>query len=254
MMTRQSIEPFIREKIIRGLHKTQTPRINGTKSTPTAYSTQGPLKPWLILAKGFWDRLIQAAAYLGCESVRINALKRCPRLAEAMNDCCACFVFNYIPHLHGQEASVTVAGKWVLFTFTKWKMADRGSCRKRNVWSAPEEKQILLICSELEITGTSRWNHSTDRCRIFHRGFHISFPIFFDQLITLEPNANLDRRDNLKWKRQWKKQRFLRAKAGRCCEMQMQLPQNKAPKQTTSSLDWSGRKLSREPFIRAVRV
>jgi len=73
---------------------TYTPRINGAKSMFTAYSTQGQLKPWLILAEGFWDGLIQAAAYLGCESDRINALKRCPRLAEAMNDCCACSVFN----------------------------------------------------------------------------------------------------------------------------------------------------------------
>ena len=32
-------------------------------------------------------------------------------------------------------------------------MADRDSCKIRNVWSAPEEKQILLICSELEILG-----------------------------------------------------------------------------------------------------
>ena len=49
-------------------------------------STQGQLKPRLILAEGFWDGLIQAAAYLGRENVRINALKRCPRLAEAVND------------------------------------------------------------------------------------------------------------------------------------------------------------------------
>ena len=119
----------------------------------TAYSTQGQLKPRLILAEGFWDGLIQAAAYLGRESVRINALKRCPRLAEAVNDCCACSVFNYIPDLHGRETRVAVAGKWVLFTFTKWNMADRDSCKKRNVWSAAEEKQILLICSELEIPG-----------------------------------------------------------------------------------------------------
>ena len=35
----------------------------------------------------------------------------------------------------------------------QWKMANRDSCKKRNVWSAPEEKQILLICSELEIAG-----------------------------------------------------------------------------------------------------
>ena len=40
-----------------------------------------------------------------------------------------------------------------MFTSTKWKMADRDSCKNRNVWSAPEEKQILLICSELEIPG-----------------------------------------------------------------------------------------------------
>ena len=173
----------------------------------TAYSTQGQLKPRLILAEGFWDGLIQAAAYLGRESVRVNALKRCPRLAEAVNDCCACSVFNYIPDLHGRETRVAVAGKWVLFTFTKWKMADRDSCKNRNVWSAPEEKQILLICSELEIAGTSQWNHSTDRCRIFHRGFCISFPIFFDQLITWEPNNQSwpKRQFKLKWKRQWKK-------------------------------------------------
>ena len=78
----------------------RTPRINGKKSIFTAYSTLGQLKPWLILAEGFWDGLLHAAAYLGRESVRINALKH-PRLAEAVNDCCACSVFNYIPDLHG---------------------------------------------------------------------------------------------------------------------------------------------------------
>ena len=106
-----TLGPFIREKIRCGLHKTRTPRINGTKSMFTAYSTQGQLKPRLILAEGFWYGLIQAAAYLGRESVRINALKRCPRLAEAVNDCCACSVFNYIPDLHGRETRVAVAGK-----------------------------------------------------------------------------------------------------------------------------------------------
>ena len=106
-----TLRPFIREKISRGLHKTRTPRINGTKSMFTAYSTQGQLKPRLILAEGFWDGLIQAVAYLGRESVRINALKRCPRLAEAVNYCCACSVFNYIPDLLGRETRVVVAGK-----------------------------------------------------------------------------------------------------------------------------------------------
>ena len=99
----------------------------------TAYSTQGQLKPRLILAEGFCDGLIQAAAYLGRENARINALKRCSRLAEAVNDCCECSVFNYIPDLHGRETRVAVAGKCVLFTFTPWKMADRDSCKKRNV-------------------------------------------------------------------------------------------------------------------------
>ena len=77
----------------------------------TAYSTQGQLKPRLILDEGFWDGLIQAAAYLGRESVHINALKCGPQLAEAMNDCSACSVFNHIPDLHGRETRVAVAGK-----------------------------------------------------------------------------------------------------------------------------------------------
>ena len=76
-----------------------------------AYATQGQLKPRLILAKGFWDGLIQAVAYLGCESVRINTLKCCPWLAEAVNNCWACSVFNYIPDLHGRETHIAVAGK-----------------------------------------------------------------------------------------------------------------------------------------------
>ena len=38
-----------------------------------------------------------------------------------------------------------------MFIFTEWKMADKDLLKKRNVWSAQEEKQILLICSELEI-------------------------------------------------------------------------------------------------------
>ena len=103
----------------------------------TAYSTQGQLKPRLILAEGFWYGLIQAAAYLGHESVRINALKRCPRLAEAVNDCCACSVFNHIPDLPGRETRVAVAGKRVLFTFTKKKMADRDSCKKKKCFECP---------------------------------------------------------------------------------------------------------------------
>ena len=45
------------------------------------------------------------------ETASINRLKRCPRFAEAVNDCSACSVFNYIPDLHGQETRAAVAGK-----------------------------------------------------------------------------------------------------------------------------------------------
>ena len=60
-------------------NKPRTARVNGTKSMFTAYSTQGQLKPRLILAEGFGMGLSKPRR----ESVRINALKRCPRLAEA---------------------------------------------------------------------------------------------------------------------------------------------------------------------------
>ena len=231
----------------------------------TAYSTKGQLKPRLILAEGFWDGLLQAAAYLGRESVRINVPKRCPQLAEAVNDCCACSVFNFFPDLHGRETCVAVAGKWVLFTFTftKWKMADRDSCKKEMCGVPQKKNKSCSYAASLRLR--SRWNHSTDRCRIFRRGFRISFPIFFDQLITWEPNKQSwpKRQFKLKWKRQWKKTAFFTgqsqsfsffARPSHCCEMQTQLPQNEAPNQTTSSLDRAGRELSREPFIRAVRV
>ena len=56
--------------------------MNGTKSAFTAYSTHGQLKARLILAGKFWAGLILAAPYLGRESLRKNALKRCFRLAD----------------------------------------------------------------------------------------------------------------------------------------------------------------------------
>ena len=59
----------------------------------------------------FSPRLAQAAAYRGRESVRINAPRRYLRLAEAVNDCCACFFFNYIPGFRGRETRAPVAGK-----------------------------------------------------------------------------------------------------------------------------------------------
>ena len=72
---RRMLGPFIREKISRSLRKTWTPRINGTKSTVTAYSTHGQLKSRLMLADEFWVGLIQAAAYRGRESVQYNTIQ-----------------------------------------------------------------------------------------------------------------------------------------------------------------------------------
>ena len=95
-----------------GLHETRTPRINGTKSMFTACSTHGWLNPRLILVEEFWAELIQGAAYLGHESVHINALKCCSQLAEAVNNIAVHALFsNYIPDLHGQEMRASVAGK-----------------------------------------------------------------------------------------------------------------------------------------------
>ena len=86
----------------------RTTRINGKKSTFTAYLTRGQLKPRLILAAEFWAGLIQAAAYLGRE-MHSNVV--CGFNAEAVKECCACSVFNYIPDLHGRETRAAVAGK-----------------------------------------------------------------------------------------------------------------------------------------------
>ena len=200
----------------------------------TAYSTQGQLKPRLILAEGFWDGLIQAAAYLGRESVRINALKRCPRLAEAVNDCCACSVFNYIPDLHGRETRVAVAGKWVLFTFTftKWKMADKDSCKKEMCRVPQKKNKSCSYAASLRLRG--HLDETTQRIAVE------SFvgAIFFDQLITWEPNNQSwpKRQFKSKWKRQWKKTAFFTgqsqsfsffARPSHCCEMKRNYPKTR---------------------------
>ena len=182
----------------------------------TAYSTQGQLKPRLILAEGFWDGLIQAAAYLGRESVRINALKRCPRLAEAVNDCCACSVFNHIPDLPGRETRVAVAGKRVLFTFTKKKMADRDSrkkkkkcveCPRRN--TNPAHMQRAWDCGDLSMKPL---NGSLSNLL---SGFSHKFPNFLWPISYLGTQHQSWPKRQFKMKKTVKKQRFLRARVSR---------------------------------------
>ena len=62
------------------------------------------------MSEEFWSGLILAAAYLGRESVCINAFVHL-RFAKAINDRSACSIFNYILDLHGQEMHPEVAGK-----------------------------------------------------------------------------------------------------------------------------------------------
>ena len=74
--------PFIREKIIRGLHKTRTPRIK-TYKWYKIYA-HGLFNPRLAQAavypgRGVLGWLNRAAAYRRRESARINRLKCCPR-------------------------------------------------------------------------------------------------------------------------------------------------------------------------------
>ena len=74
---------FIREKISRGLHETLTPRLNGTKSSFTAYSIHSLLKPRLCLC---WPRK--------CSYKCTRALS--PRFAQAVDCFCACTCFVII--------------------------------------------------------------------------------------------------------------------------------------------------------------
>ena len=43
---------------------------------------------------------ILGVAHLRGESVRLNVLKRCPRIAQAMNGSCACACFVIIAQTH----------------------------------------------------------------------------------------------------------------------------------------------------------
>ena len=152
----------------------------------TAYSAQGQLKPRLILAEGFWDGLIQATAYLGCESVRINALKHCPWLAEAVNDCCACSVFNYIPDFHGRETRVAVVGKWVLFTFTNWKWRIEIDVKNKKRVECPRRKTNP---AHMQRT----WDCGAAQCLRYLGKRKFSDSNFKSMLIKVQPGGELSR-------------------------------------------------------------
>ena len=147
--------------------------------------------------------------------------------------------------------------------FTNWKMADRDSRKKRNVWSAPEEKkntahkQRAWDCGDIS---TKPRNGSLLNLLL---GFSHKSPNFLWPINYLGTQQQSWPKKQFKMKKIVKKTAFFMgqsqsfsffARPSHCCEMQIQLPQNKEPKQTTLSLDWSGRELSCEPFLQAVRV
>ena len=87
-----------------------------------------------------------ATAYLGRESVRINVLRRCPRLAQAVNGSCACTCFVIIAQTSFLLPSIG------LRKMASASNESRIPGEKANaMWSAPEEKQPLTICSGIEI-------------------------------------------------------------------------------------------------------
>ena len=120
---------------------------------PKASSSRG-----LSWPRGFGMGFFKPRLILDVKVFRINALKRCPRLAEAVNDCCACSVFNYIPaftaerralqwrknefclHLHLQS------GKWRIEIHVKKKCVE---CPRRK--TNPAHMQRAWDCGDISM-------------------------------------------------------------------------------------------------------
>ena len=139
-----------------------------------------------------------------------NALKRCRRLAEAVNDCCACSVFNYLPVLHGRVTHSTVEGKW----------------------RAARENRKFRLNSTSSIARTSL-NHSI--------AYELFVEVFAWGFTNLERNVNLkQRRQDKIWWFSWPKRIVLLFNFARVA--------NYARRQNKLRHHWAGRtaKLSRE--------
>ena len=93
--------------------------------------------------------LFLATAYLGRESVRINVLKRCPQLAQAVNVSCACTCFVIVPYTSFLLASIRL--RKVASASNKSRNTTEKDSAEKRMWSAPEEKQLLTISSGIEI-------------------------------------------------------------------------------------------------------
>ena len=104
--------PFIREKTSRGLLWL---RLNTPYKWYKIY-VHSLFNPPLVQAVAYPAQGVLGGAYPSHGLLpwmwSYNGLKCCLWLAETMNDCCACSVFNYIPDLHSWETSAAVVGKW----------------------------------------------------------------------------------------------------------------------------------------------
>ena len=132
---------------------------------------------------------------------------------------CTCSVFNYIPSR--PRDAPCIGGKM--------------TC-------CPREPEISSIFSTSSIAGTSLLIHSPDWSLM---NFSARFPHKFLKSLAL----------NLTEMPIWKENDGVKYGdfPGHSQSFRF-FVRSLAPKQTTSSLDWSGRGLSREPFIPAVRV
>ena len=140
-------------------------------------------------------------------------------VAEAVNDCCVCSVFNYIPDLHGRETRAVVAKNDLLH--------ERGENFVETPPYLPLEhlfKTARLIADELFSEVSAQ--------------------------VSQQPDTTLYRNNNLKRKRQCKIWRFSWPKP---VSLEPLLKITRGTTKTTWSLDRSGRQLSCEP-IQAVRV
>ena len=143
-----TLGPFIREKRSRGLHKTRTPRYRRSRLTSSAASSPCGL----ILANEFGAVLILAAAYFGRESVRINVLKHCLRLAQAVNGSCACTCFVIIAQTSFLLPSIRLR-KMASASNESLITKEKDSAKKR-ISGVPREKNgysLFVVLSNLII-------------------------------------------------------------------------------------------------------
>ena len=141
--------------------------------------------------------------------------------------------------------------------------ADRDSCKKKKCEECPRRKTNPAHMQRAWDCGDISMKPLNGSLSNLSWGISHKFPNFLWPINYLGTQHQSWPKRQFKMKKAVKKTAFFTGQShsfsffacpSHSCELQTQLPQNEAPKQTTSSLDRSGHELSREPFIRAVRV